>query len=56
MLPDDRGGVVDSRLRMYGTYGLRIVDDNIMPVIPDQHILAAVYAVAYNGADLIKED
>ncbi|KAJ9663606.1 hypothetical protein H2201_005567 [Coniosporium apollinis] len=56
MLPQDQGGVVDSRLRVYGMKGLRVVDASVMPIIPDQHILAAVYAVAEKAGDLIKED
>ncbi|KAF4624248.1 hypothetical protein G7Y89_g13924 [Cudoniella acicularis] len=34
MLPREKGGVVDERLRVYGTENLRIVDSSIMPLIP----------------------
>ncbi|KAJ9624569.1 hypothetical protein H2203_005304 [Taxawa tesnikishii (nom. ined.)] len=56
MLPQSDGGVVDNRLKVYGVQGLRIVDASIFPVIPDQHIQAAVYMVAEKAAAMIKQD
>ncbi|KAL8952042.1 MAG: hypothetical protein Q9222_002029 [Ikaeria aurantiellina] len=56
MMPRDRGGVVDSRLRVYGTEGLRVVDSSIMPTVPGGNIQTSVYAVAEKAADLIGED
>lgn len=56
MLPEKDGGVVDSRLRLHGAQGLRIVDASIMPVIPDQHIQGPVYMIAEKAAEMIKED
>jgi choline dehydrogenase len=50
MLPQEAGGVVDSRLRVYGVKGLRIVDASIFPVVPDQQTQAATYMVAEKGA------
>lgn len=49
-------GVVDSRLRVYGVKGLRVVDACVFPVIPDCRIQNDVYMVAEKGADLIKGD
>lgn len=46
MMPRDKGGVVDSQLRVYGTTGLRVVDASIMPLIPDAHLQAPVYVIA----------
>jgi choline dehydrogenase len=46
MMPKDLGGVVSSKLRVYGTCNLRVVDAGIMPLIPGAHLQAAVYAVA----------
>ena len=46
MLPLDKGGVVDSRLRVYGTQNLRVVDASIQPLIPAAHLQAVVYGVA----------
>jgi choline dehydrogenase-like flavoprotein len=56
MLPRDKGGVVDDRLRVYGTRGLRVVDASVMPTIPRANTQATVYAVAERAADLIKGD
>jgi choline dehydrogenase-like flavoprotein len=54
MLPKDIGGVVDSKLKVYGTRNLRVVDASIFPLEPSGNIQAAVYAVAERAADLIR--
>ncbi|CAL3962884.1 unnamed protein product [Diplocarpon coronariae] len=46
MMPLELGGVVDTRLRVYGTKSLRIVDAGIFPLVPAAHLQAPVYAVA----------
>ncbi|KAL3470421.1 hypothetical protein BJX99DRAFT_239525 [Aspergillus californicus] len=56
MAPREAGGVVDGRLRVYGTKNLRVIDAGIIPLIPRGNIQAIVFAVAEKGADLIKED
>ncbi|KAK5944475.1 hypothetical protein PMZ80_003757 [Knufia obscura] len=56
MLPRDKGGVVDPRLRVYGVEGLRVCDASIMPVITRGNLMTSVYAIAEKGADMIKED
>lgn len=56
MRPRDQGGVVDERLRVYGTKRLRIVDASIFPLEPVGNIQSTVYAVAERAADLIKQD
>ncbi|KAI4635685.1 uncharacterized protein J4E87_000640 [Alternaria ethzedia] len=56
MLPQEDGGVVDSRLRVYGVDGLRVVDCSIVPVLPDANILASIYMVAEKGSEMIRED
>jgi len=56
MLPKEKGGVVDTRLRVYGTKKLRVVDASIFPLEPLGNIQSCVYAVAERAADLIKED
>jgi len=56
MLPRENGGVVDEKLRVYGTKNLRVVDASIMPSIPRANTQTTVYAVAEKAADLIKKD
>ncbi|KAL1581798.1 hypothetical protein WHR41_09478 [Cladosporium halotolerans] len=56
VLDYDAGGVVDSRLRVYGAKKLRIVDASIFPVVPDQHTQGQIYMVAEKAASMIKED
>ena len=56
MLPREKGGVVDTRLRVYGVKGLRIVDASIFPLEPVGHLQSVVYAVAEKAAQIIKDD
>lgn len=56
MLPREKGGVVDSRLRVYGTTNVRVVDASVFPIEPLGHLQSTVYAVAEKAADLIKAD
>ena len=46
MMKREYGGVVDSKLRVYGVNRLRVVDASIMPLIPGTHTSSTVYAVA----------
>jgi len=56
MLPHDKGGVVDSRLKVYGTKNIRVVDLSILPLLVNSHTQATVYGIAEMAADIIKED
>jgi choline dehydrogenase len=51
-----QGGVVDSRLRVHGTRGLRVVDASVFPRIPGFFLASAVYIVAEKAADAVLED
>ncbi|KAJ5082247.1 CAZyme family AA3 [Penicillium argentinense] len=56
MMPEEDGGVVDSRLKVYGTTNIRVVDASVFPLIPRGNIQATVFAVAEKAADIIKGD
>ncbi|KAF2104628.1 alcohol oxidase [Rhizodiscina lignyota] len=47
----DRMGVVDTKARVYGVKGLRVVDASIMPFLPPGHPMATVYMLAEKIAD-----
>ena len=51
-----QGGVVDSRFRVHGTQGLRVVDASIFPRIPGFFLASAVYMIAEKAADGVLED
>lgn len=54
LMPEELGGVVDTKLRVYGVKGLRVVDAGVVPLIPAGSLSATVYAVAEKAAVLIK--
>jgi choline dehydrogenase-like flavoprotein len=54
MLPRDKGGVVNTDLRVYGTKNVRVVDASVVPFQLCGHLTSTLYAVAEKAADLIK--
>ncbi|PPR05909.1 hypothetical protein CVT26_008801 [Gymnopilus dilepis] len=52
----DLGGVVDNKLKVYGTSNLRIVDASVIPIPIATHLQATIYAIAERAADMIKDD
>lgn len=52
----DDGAVLDSRLRVRGIQGLRVVDASVFPRIYGYFIVTNVYMVAEKAADMITED
>lgn len=53
MLPRDKGGVVDSSLKVYGTSNVRVVDASIIPLHISAHLQSTVYGIAEKAADII---
>jgi choline dehydrogenase-like flavoprotein len=53
---DDPLAVLDSRFRVRGTKGLRVVDASVFPRIPGYFIVTAVYMIAEKATDVILED
>lgn len=55
--PDsDKEAVLDSRFRVRGVTGLRVVDASIFPNIPGYFIVTAVYMASEKAADVILAD
>jgi choline dehydrogenase len=52
----DPMAVLDSRFRVRGTKGLRVVDASVFPRIPGYFIVSAVYMVSEKASDVITED
>jgi choline dehydrogenase-like flavoprotein len=53
MMREDLKGVVDERLRVYGTKNVRVCDASVLPIIPRGNILTAVYAFAEKAVEII---
>lgn len=56
MGPQDRGGVVDERLRVYGVEGLRVADASIFPNITSANTHAPSVMVGARAADFIQNE
>lgn len=55
-LSGDPKAVLDSRFRVQGTTGLRVVDASVFRRIPGYFIVSAVYMIAEKASDVILED
>ncbi|KAK4209133.1 GMC oxidoreductase [Rhypophila decipiens] len=54
MMPLEKGGVVDTHLRVHNAGGrLRVADASIFPLEPSSHLSSLCYAVGEKAADLI---
>lgn len=53
---DDEFAVVDSRFRVIGTEGLRVVDASVFPEIPGTFIALPIFVLSERAADFILED
>ena len=47
---------LDSRFRVRGVEGLRVVDASVFPKIPGYFIVSAIYMISEKAADVIIED
>ncbi|KAF9267860.1 alcohol oxidase [Marasmius fiardii PR-910] len=56
MAPLEDGGVVDSRLRVYGIKGLRVCDASIFSEIVSGHTAGASIAIGEKCAEILKEE
>jgi len=54
--PDDPMAVVDSKFRVIGTQGLRIVDASVFPRIPGFFIVTPIYMISEKATDAILSD
>ncbi|KAH8822923.1 alcohol oxidase [Flagelloscypha sp. PMI_526] len=54
MLPREKGGVVDNRLKVYGTSNLRVADLSILPTHISNHTQSSAYMIGEFVADVIK--
>jgi len=56
MLPQNIGGVVDAKLRVYGVSNLRVVDASVFPIEWAAHMMAPTYGLAEKAAEIISAD
>jgi choline dehydrogenase-like flavoprotein len=52
----EEGGVVDSRFRVHGVQGLRVVDASVFPRIPGFFPVCAIYMIGQKAVETILQD
>jgi choline dehydrogenase len=55
-MKEELGGVVDSRLKVYGIRNVRAVDASVLPIQLSAHLSSSLYGIAEKAARMIKED
>ncbi|KAI1322371.1 putative GMC oxidoreductase [Xylariaceae sp. FL0255] len=50
MMPEEKGGVVDHHLRVYGCPNLRVCDASIIPIAPRSNPQGVIYAIAEHAS------
>ena len=53
---NDPNAVLDSKFRVRGTAGLRVVDASVFPSIPGFFIVVPIYMVSEKATDVLLED
>ncbi len=53
---NDPGAVVDSRLRVIGVRGLRVVDASVMPTITSGNTNSPTLMIAERASEMIRAD
>ncbi|PCH34771.1 GMC oxidoreductase [Wolfiporia cocos MD-104 SS10] len=56
MLPRDKGGVVDPKLKVYETKNIRVADLSVIPLQVSAHTQAIAYGIAEMAADIIQRE
>ncbi|KAL1853219.1 hypothetical protein Daus18300_011867 [Diaporthe australafricana] len=54
MMSRELGGVVDAKLKVYGTSNVRVVDASVIPLQVSGHLTATLYAIAERASEIIK--
>lgn len=53
MMARELGGVVDAKLKVYGTANVRVVDASVVPTQISGHLTATIYAIAERASEFI---